>query len=228
MILSAEADKEAAILRAQGEGQAIMTVFESIHRGDPDQPLLAYQYLQMLPKIAEGQSNTLVDRAVGDRQGARGARLGRVPTGRRGRDGRRRHRGRDGNSDRVTPLEIGAVAVAGLLAGTINTIVGSGTLITFPVLVALGVPPVTANASNSLGLVPGADVGRLRLPPTAGRPGTAAGASPARLAQPGPWWARCSSSCLPKSAFAVIVPFLIALAVVLVAAGPWLVRLHPS
>jgi regulator of protease activity HflC (stomatin/prohibitin superfamily) len=59
VILRAEADREAAILRAQGEGQAIMTVFESIHRGDPDQPLLAYQYLQMLPKIAEGQSNTL-------------------------------------------------------------------------------------------------------------------------------------------------------------------------
>jgi regulator of protease activity HflC (stomatin/prohibitin superfamily) len=59
VILTAEAAKESAILRAQGEGQAIMTVFESIHRGDPDQPLLAYQYLQMLPKIAEGQSNTL-------------------------------------------------------------------------------------------------------------------------------------------------------------------------
>ena len=48
-----------------------------------------------------------------------------------------------------------AVAAAGLAAGTINTVVGSGTLITFPVLLSLGVPPVTANVSNTIGLVPG-------------------------------------------------------------------------
>ncbi len=47
------------------------------------------------------------------------------------------------------------VLVAGLLAGTINTIVGAGTLITFPVLLAVGLPPVTANVSNTVGLVPG-------------------------------------------------------------------------
>ncbi|MFN8136162.1 MAG: SPFH domain-containing protein [Propionicimonas sp.] len=56
-ILRAQADREAAILRAQGEGQAIQTVFQAIHDGRPDQSLLAYQYLQMMPKIAEGQSN---------------------------------------------------------------------------------------------------------------------------------------------------------------------------
>ena len=45
------------ILRAQGEGQAIQTVFQAIHDGRPDQSLLAYQYLQMMPKIAEGDAN---------------------------------------------------------------------------------------------------------------------------------------------------------------------------
>ena len=56
-ILRAQADREAQILRAQGEGQAIQTVFQAIHDGRPDQSLLAYQYLQMMPKIAEGSAN---------------------------------------------------------------------------------------------------------------------------------------------------------------------------
>jgi regulator of protease activity HflC (stomatin/prohibitin superfamily) len=56
-ILGAEAERQAAILRAQGEGQAIQTVFQAIHDGRPDQSLLAYQYLQMMPKIAEGDAN---------------------------------------------------------------------------------------------------------------------------------------------------------------------------
>jgi uncharacterized membrane protein YfcA len=47
------------------------------------------------------------------------------------------------------------VGVAGLVAGALNTVVGSGTLITFPVLLSLGVPPVTANVSNAIGLAPG-------------------------------------------------------------------------
>ena len=47
------------MLRADGEAQAITTVFGAIHQGNPDAPLLAYQYLQMLPKIAEGESNKL-------------------------------------------------------------------------------------------------------------------------------------------------------------------------
>jgi regulator of protease activity HflC (stomatin/prohibitin superfamily) len=56
-ILRAQADRESAILRAQGEAQAITNVFQAIHDGQPDQSLLAYQYLQMLPKIAEGDAN---------------------------------------------------------------------------------------------------------------------------------------------------------------------------
>src|SRR5689334_15956970 len=56
-ILRAEGERESQILRAQGEAQAISTVFQAIHDGDPDQGLLAYQYLQMLPEIARGDAN---------------------------------------------------------------------------------------------------------------------------------------------------------------------------
>jgi len=59
VILRAEGDAKAAVLRADGEAQAITTVFEAIHRGEPDQLLLAYQYLQVLPKLAEGSANKL-------------------------------------------------------------------------------------------------------------------------------------------------------------------------
>src|ERR1700742_4784053 len=52
-------------------------------------------------------------------------------------------------------LQAFAIFAAGLAAGTINTVVGSGTLITFPTLLAFGYPPVLANVSNNLGLVPG-------------------------------------------------------------------------
>ena len=58
-ILKAEGDAQASILRADGESQAIQKVFDAIHAGNPDDKLLAYQYLQTLPKLAEGDSNTL-------------------------------------------------------------------------------------------------------------------------------------------------------------------------
>jgi regulator of protease activity HflC (stomatin/prohibitin superfamily) len=57
-ILRAEGDKQAAILRSEGEAQAISQVFSSIHRNDPDPKLLAYQYLQTLPQLANGAGNT--------------------------------------------------------------------------------------------------------------------------------------------------------------------------
>ena len=59
----------------------------------------------------------------------------------------------------MTLLEVVAVLVAGVWAGAINTIVGSGTLVTFPVLLAVGYPPVVANVSNGIGLVPGSAAG---------------------------------------------------------------------
>src|SRR5579871_6446755 len=56
-ILKAEGEAKAAELRAGGEAQAIKKVFEAIHEGDADSKLLSYQYLQMLPKLAEGEAN---------------------------------------------------------------------------------------------------------------------------------------------------------------------------
>ena len=58
-ILRAEGEAKAQVLRAQGEAEAIDTVFNAIHQGDPDPKLLAYQYLQTLPKLAEGSANKL-------------------------------------------------------------------------------------------------------------------------------------------------------------------------
>ena len=94
-ILTAEGEKQAAILRAQGqrestilqaEGQAkaIGTVFQAIHDGKPDPQLLAYQYLQMLPQIAQGESNkvwiipTEFQQALGKIGGALGGGTGRA------------------------------------------------------------------------------------------------------------------------------------------------------
>ncbi len=59
----------------------------------------------------------------------------------------------------MTPLELLGVLLAGTVAGAVNTIVGAGTLLTFPLLVALGVPPLVANVSNTVGLVPAAVTG---------------------------------------------------------------------
>ncbi|MFF1878915.1 SPFH domain-containing protein [Leifsonia sp. NPDC058230] len=58
-ILKAEGDAKAAVLRAEGEAKAITTVFGAIHEGNPDNLLLAYQYLQTLPKLAEGPANKM-------------------------------------------------------------------------------------------------------------------------------------------------------------------------
>jgi regulator of protease activity HflC (stomatin/prohibitin superfamily) len=56
-VLTAEGQKQAAILKAEGEAKAIQTVFDAIHRGNPDPKLLSYQYLQMLPQLAQGDAN---------------------------------------------------------------------------------------------------------------------------------------------------------------------------
>jgi hypothetical protein len=115
--------------------------------------------------------------------------------------------------------EIVAIALAGLAAGTINTVVGSGTLITFPILLAFGYAPVTANVSNTIGLVPGSISGaigyRRELAGQRGRAirlGTSSmlgGATGAVLLL-----------VLPASAFKAIVPVFIALALVLVVLQP--------
>ncbi len=58
-ILRAEGDKQSAILRAEGQAQAVGTVFQAIHDGDPDPKLLAYQYVQALPQIAQGPGSSV-------------------------------------------------------------------------------------------------------------------------------------------------------------------------
>ncbi len=58
-ILRAEGTAQAAILESQGEARAILQVFDAIHKGNPDSKLLAYQYLQTLPQIAQGESNKM-------------------------------------------------------------------------------------------------------------------------------------------------------------------------
>jgi uncharacterized protein len=120
-------------------------------------------------------------------------------------------------------LQALAIFAAGLAAGTINTVVGSGTLITFPTLLAFGYPPVLANVSNNVGLVPGVASGvygyRAEL-----------GGQRDRLIRLG-----SASMCgglvgaillltLPQSAFKAIVPALIGLAVVMVIIQPRLAK----
>ncbi|MCK7621879.1 sulfite exporter TauE/SafE family protein [Streptomyces sp. RS10V-4] len=112
-----------------------------------------------------------------------------------------------------------AVFAAGLGAGTINTIVGSGTLITFPVLLAVGLPPVTANVSNSLGLVPGSISGAIGYRrELAGQGRRVLRFSAAALT--GGLAGAVLLLALPAGAFQAVVPALIALALVLVVIQP--------
>ncbi len=115
------------------------------------------------------------------------------------------------------------VLLAGLWAGTINTVVGSGTLVSFPVLLGIGLPPVTANVTNTVGLFPGSLAGawgyrrelrgqgrRLAVLSVCSILGAVVGA--------------VLLLSLPEDAFEGIVPWLIALALVLVVAGPRITR----
>ena len=81
-VLDAEAAKQAQILRADGEAKAIHAVFDAIHRGNPDQKLLSYQYLQMLPEIARGDANKvwIVPSEIGAALEGLGSAVGRLGT----------------------------------------------------------------------------------------------------------------------------------------------------
>ena len=116
-----------------------------------------------------------------------------------------------------------AIFAAGIVAGTINTVVGSGTLFTFPVLLGFGYAPVVANVSNTVGLVPGSASGAIgyrrelagqgrRMLPLASA-STVGGITGAILLL-----------SLPASAFKAIVPVFIAIALVLILAQPWISR----
>jgi uncharacterized membrane protein YfcA len=123
----------------------------------------------------------------------------------------------------VTPGEAIAIFAAGTGAGTINTVVGSGSLITFPTLLAFGYPPVVANVTNNVGIVPGSVsgafgyrrelAGQCRLLLRLGT-ASAAGALAGGLLLLG----------LPAHIFQVIVPVLILAACFLVMVQPWLSR----
>ena len=124
----------------------------------------------------------------------------------------------------MTWWQLVAIALAGGAAGFINTVAGSGTLVTFPTLLAFGVPPVTANVSNNIGLVPGSASGawayRRELEGQRSRVLRLAGCSLA-----GGVIGAILLLELPESAFDAIVPVLILLAVALVIVGPRLNRL---
>ncbi|HEX5771659.1 MAG TPA: sulfite exporter TauE/SafE family protein, partial [Nocardioidaceae bacterium] len=123
----------------------------------------------------------------------------------------------------MTGIEMVAVLLAGVAAGTINTVVGSGTLITFPTLLAFGVPPVTANVSNTIGLVPGSVSGavgyRRELRGQRGRLTRLASASLV-----GGIAGAVLLLALPAAAFSAIVPLLILVGVVLVIFQPTIAR----
>jgi uncharacterized membrane protein YfcA len=124
----------------------------------------------------------------------------------------------------VSALEALAVFVAGIAAGTINTVVGSGTLLTFPVLLGIGYAPVVANVSNTIGLVPGSVSGAVGYrrelagqrdhAVALGIAGTAGGMTGAVLLL-----------VLPASAFRAIVPAFIVLALALIVVQPRLARM---
>ncbi|MEU4840530.1 sulfite exporter TauE/SafE family protein [Nocardia testacea] len=119
----------------------------------------------------------------------------------------------------MTWLEMLAVFGAGIAAGGINTVVGSGTLITFPVLLAIGLPPVTANVSNTVGLVPGSLSGAIGYRrELAGQWSRVLRYSSASLL--GAAVGAVLLLTLPADAFAAIVPVLIIAALVLVVVQP--------
>ncbi|MEZ5092693.1 sulfite exporter TauE/SafE family protein [Nocardioides sp.] len=131
----------------------------------------------------------------------------------------------------MSVVEAAAILLAGVGAGTINTVVGSGTLITFPTLLAFGIPPVTANVSNNVGLVPGALSGTLAgRRELAGQRRLVRALAPASLV--GGALGAVLLLVLPASAFAAIVPALIVLGVVLVVVQPrlsaWVARRHEA
>jgi uncharacterized membrane protein YfcA len=123
----------------------------------------------------------------------------------------------------MSPLEAIAILGAGLAAGTINTIVGSGSLITFPTLLAFGYPAVVANVSNTVGLVPGSLSGAIGYRrELAGQRDRAIRLGIAAIA--GGLTGGLLLLSLPAAAFERIVPILILGAVVLIAIQPRLSR----
>jgi uncharacterized membrane protein YfcA len=119
------------------------------------------------------------------------------------------------------------IGLAGFGAGALNAVVGAGTLLTFPTLLAFGVPPITANVSNNLGLVPGAIAAfrgskhelvgaKSRLPEMLGWSGTGALLGAFAVLK------------FPAKSFESVVPFLILLGVALMLLQPLIIKLHAN
>jgi uncharacterized membrane protein YfcA len=119
----------------------------------------------------------------------------------------------------LTPWEIAGVLGAGVVAGTVNTVVGSGSLLTFPTLLAFGYSPLVANVSNTLGLVPGSVSGALGY-----RAELTGQASRVRrlgvFSSAGGLLGAGLLLLLPSSSFERVVPYLILVACVLVVVQP--------
>lgn len=121
----------------------------------------------------------------------------------------------------MSSFELLLVVLAGFGAGTVNAIVGSGTLISFPTLVLLGYPPLLANVSNNLGLVPGSLAGAVGYRrELAGQGPRLRWLVPASLV--GGSVGALGLLVLPAAAFDAIVPVLVGLSLVLVVVQPWL------
>ncbi|NEA32757.1 sulfite exporter TauE/SafE family protein [Streptomyces sp. SID13031] len=121
----------------------------------------------------------------------------------------------------MTWFEALFVLVAGMGAGTINAVVGSGTLLTFPALLAVGLPPILANVSNNIGLSPGTAAGAIGYRrELEGQRGRLLRLIPASLV--GGIVGAVLLLKLPGSAFKAVVPGLILLGCLLVALQPWL------
>jgi uncharacterized membrane protein YfcA len=119
----------------------------------------------------------------------------------------------------VSPLHALAIFAAGIAAGTINTVVGSGTLITFPVLLSFGYAPVVANVSNTIGLVPGNASGAIGYrSELAGQRERAARLAIASVS--GGVIGAVLLLSLPASTFKTIVPAFIIVALVLILLQP--------
>jgi uncharacterized membrane protein YfcA len=120
-------------------------------------------------------------------------------------------------------LELGAIFAAGIWAGMINTVVGSGTLVTFPVLLLFGYPPLTANVSNNIGLLAGSASGIYGYRAEARQHlGLVLRLLPASVA--GGLVGALLLLVLPAEAFGAIVPVLIAIGLLMVVVGPALQR----
>ena len=124
----------------------------------------------------------------------------------------------------MSASEVVWIAVAGLGAGAINTVVGSGTLITFPVLLAFGYAPVTANVSNTIGLVPGSVSGAVGYRRELARPACARAATGERVGARRDHRCGAAAACCPHRPSRRSCPVFIALALVLTVLQPRLNR----